>query len=382
MLELPLEESLRRIRALDPSLHCWSEVSPREPLGEGPLSGVPFGIKDIFEAAWLSFECGSPVFAGRRASADAGLVRRLRELGAIAVGKTHTAAFAYFDPAPTRNPHNRAHTPGGSSSGSAAAVAAGMVPMAVGSQTQGSVLRPASFCGVVGFKPTFGLIAMDGVMPFAPTLDTAGFFTATAADMAELWRRMGYAVGGGDRQARLAAFAIPAEVAPEMNGAVMGAAAKLGAPVIEPPESFVNLWQAVKMVQDYEGAHTHEGSYRRHGRAIGLKLAELIERGLATRAETYQAALEQMARAKGEMATVFEQFDVILTPAAMGPAPATLASTGDPRMNAPWTGLGSPAISIPLPVAKGDLPLGLQLTAAPGRDALLLFHAAEVDAIV
>ncbi len=380
MLDQTLDDCLKFIGQLDPQLHCWTEVSPREPLGQGPMSGVPFGVKDIYATAGLGFECGSPVFAGRRAEEDASLVRRLRELGAIVVGKTHTTAFAYFDPAPTRNPHNQGHTPGGSSSGSAAAVAARMVPMALGSQTQGSVLRPASYCGVAGFKPTFGLIAMDGVMPFAPTLDTAGFFTVDAADMAELWRRMGYAVGL-DRSARLAAFAIPREVEEPMRRAVIRAAEELSAPMIEPPESFLTLWQAVKMVQDYEGARTHEDSYRRHGKAVGSRLADLIERGLATPPEPYRAALDHIARAKRDMAQVFEQYDVIVTPAALGPAPATLTSTGDPRMNAPWTGLGCPAISIPLAVPKGSLPLGLQLTAAPGCDGLLL-HAAGVDAIV
>ena len=382
MLDLTLDHCLNRIAELDSQLHCWTEISPREPLKPGPLSGVPFGVKDIYAATGLSFECGSPVFAGRRATEDASLVRRLRELGAIAVGKTHTTAFAYFDPAPTRNPRHHAHTPGGSSSGSAAAVAAGMVPMALGSQTQGSVLRPASYCGVVGFKPTFGLIAMDGVMPFAPSLDTAGFFTVTAADMAELWRRMGYPLSG-ERRPRLAAFAIPDEVEDPMRRAVTLAATSANAPVIEPPESFRNLWQAVKMVQDYEGARTHEESYRRHGKAVGLKLAGLIERGLATPVEPYQAALDHLARAKREMAQVFEQYDVILTPAALGPAPATLTSTGDPRMNAPWTGLGCPALSVPLPTALStDLPLGLQLTAAPGNDGGLLLYGAGVDAIV
>lgn len=377
---VPLENCLKRIRELDSQLHCWTEVAPVAPLAEGPLSGMPFGVKDIYEAAGMRFECGSPVFAGRVSRKDSALVRRLRELGAIAVGKTHTTAFAYFDPAPTRNPHNHAHTPGGSSSGSAAAVAAGMVPMALGSQTQGSVLRPASFCGVVGFKPTFGLLPLDGVMPFAPTLDTAGFFTATVAGMAELWRGMGYAVGR-ERPARMAAFRIPNEVESPMRSAVLRAAEHLGAPVIDPPDSFIALWQAVKMVQDYEGARTHEGSYREHGKKVGLKLAELIERGLATPSGDYQAALDHIALARRDIAQVFEQYDVILTPAAIGSAPGTLASTGDPRMNAPWTGLGCPAISIPLPVGQGELPLGLQLTAAPGSDDLLL-HAAEVDAIV
>ena len=381
MLDVTLDECLKQIAALDASLHCWTEVAPLPALREGPLSGMPFGVKDIYQVAGLSFECGSPVFAGRRAEADASLVHRLRELGGVAVGKTHTTAFAYFDAAPTRNPHNRAHTPGGSSSGSAAAVAAGMVPMALGSQTQGSVLRPASYCGVVGFKPTFGLIDMTGVMPFAPTLDTAGFFSATAADMAELWRRMGYETGASAGRARIAAFAIPSEVEETMRAAVTQAASAWQAPTIEPPGSFASLWQAVKMVQDYEGARTHEDSYKRYGKAVGAKLAELIERGLATPTEPYQAALDHIERAKRDMAQVFEQYDLILTPAALGPAPETLASTGDPRLNAPWTGLGCPAISSPMTAPAGGLPLGLQVTAAPGRDGALL-HFAAVNGIV
>jgi len=174
---------VERIAARDAQLKAWVEVSPQSELGRGPLNGIPFGVKDIFETCDLATEYGSPLYAGRKGSADADLVARLRELGAVLLGKTQTTAFAYFDPAPTRNPHDPARTPGGSSSGSAVAVAAGMVPFALGTQTLGSIIRPASFCGVIGFKPTHGTLPLGGVLPFAPSLDTAGLFTQTADDM-------------------------------------------------------------------------------------------------------------------------------------------------------------------------------------------------------
>ncbi|MBM3775935.1 MAG: amidase, partial [Acidobacteria bacterium] len=158
-----LEVCRARIRERDPEIRAWVEVSPQPPLGPGPLDGIPFGAKDIFETRGLATEYGSPLYAGRKGDTDAALVTDLRRRGALLLGKTQTTAFAYFDPAPTRNPRDPRHTPGGSSSGSAAAVACGMVAFALGSQTQGSVIRPAAFCGVVGFKPTFGKLSTEGV---------------------------------------------------------------------------------------------------------------------------------------------------------------------------------------------------------------------------
>jgi len=184
-----LEICLRRIAASEPDLRAWVEVSPQAPLADGLLNGIPFGVKDIFETRGLATEYGSPLYAGRKGASDAHVVSGLRRTGAVLLGKTRTTAFASFDPAATRNPRFPGHTPGGSSSGSAAAVAAGMVPFALGTQTLGSVLRPASFCGICGFKPSFGLLSCEGVLPFAPSLDTVGLFTTTAAGMAELWSR-------------------------------------------------------------------------------------------------------------------------------------------------------------------------------------------------
>src|SRR5439155_3604433 len=171
------------------------QVAPQRPTGNGKLLEIPFGAKDIIETKGMATEYGSPIYKGRIGTEDAAIVRELRNRGAVLMGKTQSTAFAYRTPAPTRNPRNLEHTPGGSSSGSAAAVAAGMVPFAIGTQTGGSVLRPASFCGVTGFKATYGLLPMEGVLPFAKSLDTLGFFTHTAADMLALWDAAGHAIG-------------------------------------------------------------------------------------------------------------------------------------------------------------------------------------------
>ena len=350
-----IAECLNRIAELDPAIRAWVEVAPRPPLAEGPLSGIAVGVKDIFETAGLATAYGSPLFAGRRGARDAALVDHLRRRGATILGKTHTTAFAYYDPAPTRNPRNLAHTPGGSSSGSAAAVAAGMVPFALGTQTQGSVIRPAAFCGVVGFKPTYGLLPMDGVLPFAPSLDTAGLFAKTAMEMRWFWRAAEFGEDSGSPFAPAYTWLEDIPDAPD----------------------FSLLLEAVRTVNKYEGARTHERLWRRHGSAIGAKLAELIEEGLAVAPPDYHAAVATLAAGRLAMKRVFEEHPIIATPAAPGPAPAGLASTGDPRNNAAWTGLGVPVITIPLP-GEG-LPLGLQLAAAWNRDSALLTAAAAIE---
>jgi Asp-tRNA(Asn)/Glu-tRNA(Gln) amidotransferase A subunit family amidase len=365
-----LDEALARIRERDGEIRAWTQVSPQPALATGPLDGVTFGAKDIFDTRKLRTEYGSPLFAGRHGGRDAALITRLRERGAILVGKTQTTAFAYFDPAPTRNPCNPAHTPGGSSSGSAAAVAAGMVAFALGTQTQGSVVRPASFCGVCGFKPAHGLLPLDGVLPFAPALDTAGLFTQTAEQMRWLWGAMGYDIGASP--SAMAALPLPAEVEPAMRECFEQAVSRLGAKTLQPPRSFFDL--PVKLINDYEGARTHEAMWRKHGARVGAKLAELIERGLKIPQPDYRRALEALERTRKEMAGL----PVLLWPAAFGAAPRGLASTGDPRMNAPFTALGWPAITIPMGRDAAGLPLGLQLAAAPGQEAVLLATACSL----
>src|SRR5688500_6646976 len=221
-----LQATVDRIRAMDSSIHAWVQVLPQRPTGDGPLAEIPFGAKDIMETRGLSTEYGSAIYKGRIGTADAAIVRDLRARGAVLMGKTHTTAFAYREPAPTVNPRNHEHTPGGSSSGSAAAVAAGMVPFALGTQTMGSVLRPASYCGVTGFKGTYGLVSLEGVLPFAQSLDTLGYFTHTPTDMLALWQAMGHPGGAAAGVESGAADPIPRVEAP-MTAALEKAVATL-----------------------------------------------------------------------------------------------------------------------------------------------------------
>jgi Asp-tRNA(Asn)/Glu-tRNA(Gln) amidotransferase A subunit family amidase len=244
-----------------------------------------------------------------------------------------------------------------------------MVPLALGSQTQGSVLRPASYCGVVGYKPTFGKISRDGVLPFAPSLDTVGFFTETAADMLEFMDTH----AARPLRPVLAAFADPL---------IAGGVERLrvgGFTVLEmnPPDGFDRLLHAARLINDYEGARTHEDRWREHGDRIGAMLAALVQKGLAIPHTHYEEALNTVNDMRAVMAAFFAEYPIVLSPAATGPAPLGLESTGDPRMNAPWTALGVPAISIPMPV--DGPPVGLQMTAAMRADADLLGIAVEVE---
>jgi Asp-tRNA(Asn)/Glu-tRNA(Gln) amidotransferase A subunit family amidase len=370
-----------RIRSLDASLQAWVVVAPQPQSAGGALAGIPFGVKDIIETESLPTEFGSALYQGRRGNADAAIVRELRQAGGIVMGKTHTAVFAYKTPAVTRNPRNHAHTPGGSSSGSAAAVAAGMIPLAVGTQTLGSVLRPASYCGVTGFKPTHGLFPTEGVLSMAPSLDTLGFFTHTPGDMLRLWE----ALGKPCRIEEDFAFGVPEplpEVEPAMADALAGALEALrrrGLTIRSVPilEMLDRLPEETRIVMFYEGARSHESRYRQYGDQL-LDLAVLVREGLEIGGARYQQALAYIAECKRRIAECYETTPVILAPAATGPAPRGLGSTGDPRANSPWTALGTPALSIPMPVS--GLPLGLQLTAAPGGDARVLRAAIRIAA--
>ena len=378
---------LRRIAEREPEVLAWVEIAAQPglndgPLNDGPLNGIPFGVKDIYETRGLATEYGSPLYRGRKGDSDAQLIGDLRSTGAVLLGKTQTTAFASFDPAPTRNPRLPGHTPGGSSAGSAAAVAAGMVPFAVGSQTLGSVLRPASFCGVCGFKPSFGLISMEGALPFAGSLDTAGLFTQTAADMKELWYR-GF---GGRFDAHLhhaACLRLDSEA--PMQRALTAAVDRLrraGVKIdeIDPPEGWEQLQHAAFTINRYEGARTHRARYEEFGERIGVKLAGLVRAGLLLPPEEYDAARAHVERMRAEVSSLFWDYPAILTPAAAGPAPYGLAGTGDPSPNAPWTALGIPAIAVPLPV--DGAPLGVQVTGAWGRDDALVAVAAELESLL
>jgi len=379
-----LQSCLDRIRSLDPSIHAWVQVQPQQPTGDGKLADIPFGAKDIMETRGLSTEYGSPIYKGRVGTIDAAIVRDLRQRGGILLGKTQCTAFAYRTPSPTRNPHDLEHTPGGSSSGSAAAVAAGMVPFALGTQTRGSVLRPASFCGVTGFKPTYGLFSLEGVLPLAKSLDTLGFFTHTPADMLALWESLGHSAGRAEDFA-LGTPKPTVEVEPAMAAAFQSALAMLrraGLSVrpIAISDMLDKLNDATSTVEAYEGARFHEQRYKEFGSRLA-ELADLVQKGLRISSEQYDEARRYIAECKTRMTEMYKTTPVILVPAATGPAPLGLASTGDPRMNAPWTALGTPAISIPMPVRSG-LPLGLQLTAEPGQDARLLRAAVRLQRLL
>jgi Asp-tRNA(Asn)/Glu-tRNA(Gln) amidotransferase A subunit family amidase len=373
-----------RIRALDGAIHAWVQVAPQPPLGGGPLDGIPFGAKDIMETRGLATEYGSPIYKGRIGTADAAIVTSLRQRGAVLMGKTHTTAFAHREPAPTRNPRNLEHTPGGSSSGSAAAVAAGMVPFALGTQTRGSVLRPASFCGISGFKPTYGLLSLDGVLPFSTSLDTLGFFTHTPADMLALWNAIGQPMGRDEEVLLGAPDPLPT-VEPVMAAAFADAIARLqsaGVAVrtLDLAPLLARLDAASDTVMYYEGARFHEQRYKEHGERMA-HMGELVRQGLTIPASRYEEAKRVIADGREAIAEIYEATPVILVPAATGPAPRGLAQTGDASMNAPWTALGTPAIAIPMSVTDG-LPLGLQLTAAPGEDARVIRTAIRVSRLL
>lgn len=381
-----LERVQRRIQRQDPVIRAWVEVRAQPHIAGRSLSGIPFGVKDVIEAAHLPLEYGSPIYKGQQGIADAAVVRQLRESGAVLLGKTRTAAFACRTPAATRNPRNLLHTPGGSSSGSAAAIAAGMVPIAIGTQTHGSVLRPASYCGVTGFKPTYGLLPTDGVLPVARSLDTVGLFTHTPAGMGLLWEALGHAVGlrqDSDGDPVGALDPLP-EVEPTMARAfnwVVGFLRSRGLEVqpVSVAERLDRLFQESRIVEQYEGARVHQARFEQYGDRL-LDIADLVRTGLRIADARYREALAFISDSRTLMVEQYHATPVILAPAATGPAPRGLRSTGDPRINSPWTAIGTPAISIPIPFITG-LPLGLQLTAAPREDARLLRAAGRIAAL-
>jgi Asp-tRNA(Asn)/Glu-tRNA(Gln) amidotransferase A subunit family amidase len=302
----------------------------------------------------------------------------------LLIGKTHTAAFAYRDPPPTRNPRNLEHTPGGSSGGSAAAVAAGMVPFAVGTQTGGSTIRPGSYCGITAFKPTYGLLPVDGVLQYAKSLDTLGFFTHTPADMVLLWNALGQLKEADARVAVGVPEPMP-KVESDMDRRFREAIStlrKAGVDLkpVDISPMLSQLAASQRTVGHYEGARFHEPRFREHGEKLG-QLAALVTEGLQMSDGAYREARASIAAARARFAEIYKTTPVIALPAATGPAPRGLASTGDSRMNSPWTALGTPAITLPMPVDNA-LPLGLQLTAPMGEDSMLLQTAVLIHRLL
>lgn len=374
-IALALEPARKRAISLTKELRA---KGPRS-----PLHGAPYGAKDIFDTAGVPTEWGSATQRGRVPEHDCDLVRRLESLGCVLAGKTETTAFAYYDTGPTRNPKDLSRTPGGSSSGSAAAVAAGMVPLAFGTQTQGSVLRPASFCGIAGFKPTFGLLPLGGVMAFAQTLDHAGMFAATAADIDVAWRALGFESQGEPASAVTVLDWPPGgSLELDMQSAFRSAVRVLGemgvrVESVTRPAFFDLLPDALRTVMAYECAREHAERYRQHGRDMGTKLSALLDEGLSITVDVYRSAIAALESARRQYATWIADHPLVATPAALGPAPLGLGSSGDPSCNAPFTALGVPAISIPMP--RASPPMGLQLTASSNDDAALLASAVDFE---
>jgi Asp-tRNA(Asn)/Glu-tRNA(Gln) amidotransferase A subunit family amidase len=414
-----LTACLERIEAVDPIVQAWvhldregamsvarqREVEARQGRCLGALHGVPLALKDIFDAAGLPTTAGAGSFARRVAAADATSVARLRAAGAVVLGKVTTTAFAFLDPSPTRNPWNPEHTPGGSSSGPAAAVAARMVPLALGSQTVGSVLRPAAYCGVIGFKPSHGRVSAAGVVPLAASFDHVGIFSRTVRDCA-----LGLGLLAGfdpaDPLATAAAVddylgAAAHPVAPRIGilrslfGRVTPAMAKhledvLGAwssggavmHDVELPPSYAGLHEAGNIIVRAEAAAYHAPLYAKHAAAYPPKIRELIEAGGAVRAVDYLAAQHQRRAFREEMAAIAGRYDALFLPTVAAPAPRGLGSTGDPYFCAPWSFTGMPAIALPSGVDAAGLPLSVQLAAGAFAEARLLNAAAWGERVI
>jgi Asp-tRNA(Asn)/Glu-tRNA(Gln) amidotransferase A subunit family amidase len=361
----------------------------------GPLHGLPVGIKDIFDTNDMPTEFGSPVWAGRTPRADAYAVARLRADGALIMGKTVSTEYAYFHPGKTRNPHDPARTPGGSSSGSAAAVASFMVPGAIGTQTNGSVIRPAAFCGVVGFKPTHGLIPRTGALLLSRSLDQVGVFARSVEDAALLAETL-VGIDEEDPDTRPVSrppFAAVAASEPPLpprfafvkspvwdqaetatREAFEALVDTLGESVSEIGLSggFVRAIDLHRTVMEVEMAHNLHRDNEKFGGQLSAKLRQLIERGRDHRGIDYLAAVAGAAPLNATLDELFNEYDAILTPAAPGEAPLGLESTGNPIFCTIWTFLGTPAISLPLLQSEAGLPLGVQLVGRRGDDARLL----------
>jgi amidase len=382
--EAVVRDCLDRIAARELTIQAWATIDPDYALRQareldrgprrGALHGVPIGVKDIIDTGDLPTEMGSEIYKGHRSAGDAACVAVVRAAGAVILGKTVTAEFAGMFPGPTTNPHNPAHTPGGSSSGSAAAVADHMVPAAFGTQTGGSVLRPAAYCGVVGYKPTFNLINRAGIKFAAETLDTIGLITRTVDD-AELVTAVviGKEPAGQtmDSPPRLGLCRTPLwdTAQPETKQAVEDAASRLsaaGASVREValPEEFSRLFHASReTINNYERSKSMAADWANHGERISKVLGDRIKLGMATRHEDYIAALRLAEDCRAKIEHAFDGLDAMISPCVKGEAPKGLNPTGDPAFQQFWTVLYGPSMSLPTHRGPSGLPVGLQVVA-------------------
>ena len=404
-----VQACLARIREVDANVQAWTYLDESHALSQarardldraegkptGPLHGIPVGIKDIIDTCDMPTEDGTVLHAGRTPVDDAKVVAMLRAAGAVIMGKTVTTECATYSPGKTRNPHNAEHTPGGSSSGSAAAVAAGMVPLALGSQTNGSVIRPAAFCGVYGFKPTHGLIPRSGILKLSRALDHVGVFARTLDDVALLTETLvGWDAEDPDTRPRAAislrgfaaqvpplepllAFVKPpmwdradaetkaafAELVDELKGHVVE---------IELPATAADALGWHRTIMEAEMAINLEREFDEGGDRLSASLRAQLERGRDVRAIDYQRALARVPRLTAGFEEIFERCAAFVTPSAAGTAPKGLDKTGDPSFCTLWTLCGMPALNLPLMRGANGLPLGVQLIGPRGGDAQLL----------
>jgi aspartyl-tRNA(Asn)/glutamyl-tRNA(Gln) amidotransferase subunit A len=403
-----VERCLARIDAVDPMVQAWRYVAHDSARAEadlldreakagrfrGPLHGIPVGIKDIIDVAGMTTLANSKLRTNSApATADAEIVAALRLAGAVILGKTHTTEFAYFDPSPARNPHNIAHTPGGSSSGSAAAVGAGCVPLAVGTQTVASVNRPAAYCGVAAFKPSAQSTCTHGVTPLAPTFDTVGFFGARVADAVALYEAVASAFTGAfDRPTgprfdivRLEDPALEtcdAQILKQVDDAATAIADRGHAVrAAASPENLATIFEAQFRVMQYEASRIHQGLLDLPADSVGPKFREMIGVGLTLSEATYRDVRKRLAAARARFWTTFADADAILFPATPETAPAGLTSTGDPRYIAPWTAFGGPIVTQLIGRDASGLPIGMLICARPGADRALARIARALDSL-
>jgi Asp-tRNA(Asn)/Glu-tRNA(Gln) amidotransferase A subunit family amidase len=412
-----VEESLRRIDAIDSKVQAWVELdraralltarqrydASRHGTAVGALIGIPVGIKDIIDVDSVPTRAGAAQFAHYVPDRAATVVEKLRHEGAIVIGKTATTQFAFVDPAPTRNPRDLEHTPGGSSSGSAAAVAAGMVPLALGTQTVGSVLRPAAYCGVVGLKATHGRVSTAGVVPLAPSLDHVGVLARSVTDAALV---LGLIAGHDEADPHSAAEPVPdmslqtakepprigllrgfweERTSDEVRGhledvARMLAAAGADLREVRPSFSLDDVRAISNTVLQYEAAQYHRPKFEHHRDAYAPGIRRLIEAGLKTSDADYASALRRQRKLRETMTGLFADVDAIMLPVAPSTAPKGLESTGDASFCAPASAAGLPAISLPSGIGDGGLPLAVQLVGRLFEEPALLGVAAWVEA--
>jgi amidase len=391
---------LDRIAENDGRVRAWAYVDPESVLARareldrvprarrGRLHGIPLGVKDIFDTYDMPTACGSPIYAGHRPAVDAASVAVARRHGLLPLGKLVTTEFAAWPPGPTVNPHDVSRTPGGSSSGSAAAVAAGMVPVAFATQTTGSIVRPAAFCGVVGYKPSHGTLPTAGVKAISESFDTVGLIASTVADAAVV---VGALAGRPLETPRDLAVprlgicttyewpaALPETAA--LFDALPGLLARSGTRPTEVslPPVFAGLAADQGSIWTFEIARCLADEHRRHRDLIREPLRGMLDEGAAMPVSEYDAACERLRDASAALDSVFGEVDALLVPAAPGEAPAA-AATGDPMFNRVWSALGVPAVTVPAGVGPSGMPLGVQVVGPPGHDAHVLAAAAWVE---